>query len=331
MRLRGRMRRLSGERLLNLYHPMHCGDACSRALRLRLGPRIKRAMTADVSFAAALIAGLLSFLSPCVLPLVPPYLVYLAGASLERLADGEPPPRVRRDTVIAALLFVCGVLDGVYRVRRQRQRDRAPRARLFAATRDRRRASPSSSWACIFWGSRALRVLMREKRAPMSKPVGLWGAYVMGLAFAFGWTPCIGPILAAILAVAASRGGGGAGRGPAGGLLGRARHSVPDRGILRSSRRWPRSRGFAAHRRSLRRSWARCWCSPASAFLTGWVKRSGVLASGDVPGAGEDRVGSFACCASPRRRVTSSPANGLDVRRSREGATKGGTTQSPRR
>jgi cytochrome c-type biogenesis protein len=45
---------------------------------------------------------------------------------------------------------------------------------------------------------------MREKRVEVSKPVGLWGAYVMGLAFAFGWTPCIGPILAAILAVAAS-------------------------------------------------------------------------------------------------------------------------------
>jgi cytochrome c-type biogenesis protein len=47
-------------------------------------------------------------------------------------------------------------------------------------------------------------VLLREKRMEMAKPVGLWGAYVMGLAFAFGWTPCIGPILAAILAVAAS-------------------------------------------------------------------------------------------------------------------------------
>jgi len=48
-------------------------------------------------------------------------------------------------------------------------------------------------------------MLMREKRLPMAKPVGLWGAYVMGLAFAFGWTPCIGPILATILAVAASK------------------------------------------------------------------------------------------------------------------------------
>src|SRR5689334_14999089 len=65
-------------------------------------------MTNDVSFAAALFAGLLSFLSPCVLPLVPPYLVYLAGASLERLADREPEVEVRRDAVVAALLFVCG-------------------------------------------------------------------------------------------------------------------------------------------------------------------------------------------------------------------------------
>ena len=62
----------------------------------------------DVTFLAALIAGLVSFLSPCVLPLVPPYLVFLAGTSLERLADQEPEPRVKRETVLAALLFVAG-------------------------------------------------------------------------------------------------------------------------------------------------------------------------------------------------------------------------------
>jgi cytochrome c-type biogenesis protein len=55
-----------------------------------------------------------------------------------------------------------------------------------------------------FLGVTRIAWLMREKRAGLQKPVGLWGAYVMGLAFAFGWTPCIGPILAAILAVAAS-------------------------------------------------------------------------------------------------------------------------------
>src|SRR5215475_5556810 len=65
-------------------------------------------MGPDVTIFAALLAGVVSFLSPCVLPLVPPYLVYLAGTSLERLADAEPEPRVRRETVAAALLFVCG-------------------------------------------------------------------------------------------------------------------------------------------------------------------------------------------------------------------------------
>ena len=65
-------------------------------------------MHSDVTLAAALIAGLVSFLSPCVLPLVPPYLVFLAGTSLERFADREPERQVKRETVAAALLFVAG-------------------------------------------------------------------------------------------------------------------------------------------------------------------------------------------------------------------------------
>jgi cytochrome c-type biogenesis protein len=65
-------------------------------------------MPADVTFFAAFVAGILSFLSPCVLPLVPPYLIYLAGSSLERLSEAEPAPEVKRDTVIAAVLFVAG-------------------------------------------------------------------------------------------------------------------------------------------------------------------------------------------------------------------------------
>ena len=65
-------------------------------------------MHSEVTFLAALVAGLVSFLSPCVLPLVPPYLVFLAGTSLERFAEKEAEPRVRRETVIAAALFVLG-------------------------------------------------------------------------------------------------------------------------------------------------------------------------------------------------------------------------------
>ncbi len=93
----------------------------------------------DVTFLAALIAGLVSFLSPCVLPLVPPYLVFLAGTSLERLADQEPEPRVKRETVLAAVLFVAGFSHGVRGARRQRQRGRLADPRLFRAARHRRR------------------------------------------------------------------------------------------------------------------------------------------------------------------------------------------------
>jgi cytochrome c-type biogenesis protein len=161
-------------------------------------------MIADVTVLAALVAGLVSFLSPCVLPLVPPYLVFLAGTSLEWLAEGERAPRVRRETVAAAVLFVAGF------------------STVFVALG----ASASAVGALIHYYSSELAIvagvaiivmglhflglapigfLYRQARIEVRKPVGLWGAYVMGLAFALGWTPCIGPILAAILAIAASK------------------------------------------------------------------------------------------------------------------------------
>src|SRR5580692_8807224 len=168
--------------------------------------------TMNVSILAALIAGTLSFLSPCVLPLVPPYLVYMTGTSLERLADAEPAPRVRHETVAAALLFVLGFTT------------------VFVALG----ASASAVGAVLhaysdvlgkiagvvivvmglhFLGLTPIAWLMREKRVQVAKTVGLWGAYVMGLAFAFGWTPCIGPVLGTILAIAGSEGSVGQGAG----------------------------------------------------------------------------------------------------------------------
>jgi cytochrome c-type biogenesis protein len=161
-------------------------------------------MGADVTLVAALLAGILSFLSPCVLPLVPPYLVYLTGASLERLADAEPEPQVRRDAVWAAALFVAGFSTVFVAL--------GASASAIGALVQRYSQELAIVAGIIiiimglhFLGLTRLALLMREKRPPMAKPVGLWGAYVMGLAFAFGWTPCIGPILAAILAVAASK------------------------------------------------------------------------------------------------------------------------------
>jgi cytochrome c-type biogenesis protein len=160
-------------------------------------------MNGNVTYLAALIAGLVSFLSPCVLPLVPPYLVFLAGTSLERLADQEPDRQVKRETVAAALLFVLGFSTVFVALG-------ASASAVGALIR-----AYSGSLAIVagvviivmglhFLGLTPIALLHRQKRLEVAKPVGLWGAYVIGLAFAFGWTPCIGPILAAILAVAAS-------------------------------------------------------------------------------------------------------------------------------
>ena len=160
-------------------------------------------MHSDVTIPAALIAGLVSFLSPCVLPLVPPYLVYLAGTSLERLADAGTEPRVKRETVAAAALFVLGFAT-VFVSLGASASAVGSLIRAFSGTLAVIAGVAIILMGLHFLGVTRIALLMREKRVEVSKPVGLWGAYVMGLAFAFGWTPCIGPILAAILAVAAS-------------------------------------------------------------------------------------------------------------------------------
>ena len=160
-------------------------------------------MAADISLFAALIAGLVSFLSPCVLPLVPPYLVYLAGTSLERLADDDPQTGSTAQTVGAALLFVAG-FSTVFVALGASASLIGSLVRAYSGTLATVAGVVIIVMGLHFLGVFKIATLMREKRASVPKPVGLWGAYVMGLAFAFGWTPCIGPILAAILAVAAS-------------------------------------------------------------------------------------------------------------------------------
>jgi cytochrome c-type biogenesis protein len=151
----------------------------------------------DVSIPAALIAGLISFLSPCVLPLVPPYLIYLTGATIEHVASDETNAASKRAVMISAVMFVLGFSTVFVAL---------GASASFIGSLIRAWSAQLSIVAGIviilmglhFLGLTRIALLMREGRLTAPKPVGLWGAYVMGLAFAFGWTPCIGPILAAI-------------------------------------------------------------------------------------------------------------------------------------
>ncbi len=163
-------------------------------------------MSLDISFGAAIVAGVLSFLSPCVLPLVPPYLCYISGVSLEDLTTQEAPVAMRHKAyvMLTGLLFVLGfttvfVLLGAT----------ASAAGQVLRTHFDLLSKIAGLMVIImglhFLGVFKIAFLGREARYHhQSSGVSLFGAYFIGLAFAFGWTPCIGPILAAILSVAGS-------------------------------------------------------------------------------------------------------------------------------
>jgi cytochrome c-type biogenesis protein len=160
----------------------------------------------DASIAPALLvagaAGVLSFLSPCVLPIVPPYLAFMAGTSA-----GED----RRALLRAAAFFVLGLstvflllglaASALGRTFLAYQREMAVLAGVVIVV-----------FGLHFLGVLRIPVLAREARFEARAATGTpFGAYVFGLAFAFGWTPCIGPVLGAILSLAAQ--GGSAARG----------------------------------------------------------------------------------------------------------------------
>ncbi|WPO40565.1 cytochrome c biogenesis CcdA family protein [Tardiphaga sp. 42S5] len=160
-------------------------------------------MISDVTIPAALIAGIVSFLSPCVLPLVPPYLIYLTGATIEHVANDEQEAASRRAVMISAAVFVLG-FSTVFVALGASASLVGSVIRSYAAELSIVAGILIILMGLHFLGLTRIGLLMREGRLSMPRPVGLWGAYVMGLAFAFGWTPCIGPILAAILSVAAA-------------------------------------------------------------------------------------------------------------------------------
>jgi cytochrome c-type biogenesis protein len=160
-------------------------------------------MIHDVSIPAALVAGIISFLSPCVLPLVPPYLIYLTGATIEHVATGEQAAASKRAVMLSALMFVLG-FSTVFIALGASASVIGGLIRAWSAQLSILAGIVIIIMGLHFLGLTRIAFLMREGRLSIPKPVGLGGAYVMGLAFAFGWTPCIGPILAAILSVAAA-------------------------------------------------------------------------------------------------------------------------------
>ncbi|GAM07859.1 cytochrome c-type biogenesis protein CcdA [Geobacter sp. OR-1] len=159
---------------------------------------------ANISYAGAFIAGLLSFLSPCVLPLIPSYITYITGLSFSDLQDEHPSQKVRYQTVIHSLLFIGGftlifVLLG------------ASATFLGGYLQSKIDLLRKIGGVLIvlfgihITGLVPIGILLGEKKINIQrKPAGYFGSFLVGIAFAAGWTPCIGPILASILMVAAA-------------------------------------------------------------------------------------------------------------------------------
>lgn len=162
-------------------------------------------MNGTVGAWAAFAAGVVSFLSPCVLPLVPGYISFVSGLSLEELARGAKRPQVFLRAGLGSLCFVLG-FSLVFTALGA---SASAAGRLLAAHMgllSRLAGAVIVVFGLHTSGLLTIRWLYYEKRVSAARvPPGYFGAFVMGLAFAFGWTPCIGPILASILALAATQ------------------------------------------------------------------------------------------------------------------------------
>ncbi len=156
----------------------------------------------DLTIPVVLFAGFISFISPCVLPLVPPYLCYLAGTTFENVIARERGGVARREIATAAI-FVAGFTT-VFVALGAGASAIGGLLRAYSDVLATVAGVAIIAMGLHFLGVFRLPFLATTARVEVEKPVGLWGAYAMGLAFAFGWTPCIGPVLAAVLAVAAS-------------------------------------------------------------------------------------------------------------------------------
>jgi cytochrome c-type biogenesis protein len=158
----------------------------------------------QISLLAAFSAGLLSFVSPCVLPLVPSYISYITGLSLEQLADSAERRRFRMAIVLNSLLFIAGFsavfiafgasasLIGQVLITYQDYIRRVGGVLIVV-------------FGLYLLGLLKLNFLTTEKRLHFrSRPAGYLGSFLIGVAFAAGWTPCVGPVLGTILLYAST-------------------------------------------------------------------------------------------------------------------------------
>ena len=158
----------------------------------------------EITYWGAILGGVLSFVSPCVLPLVPSYVTFITGLSFDELTAADQGPRVRRLTLIHSLGFILGfslvfIALGA---------TATAAGQFLRAYQDTLRVAGGILiilFGIYLTGIVKIPALSRERKMRLSgKPLGVLGSVLVGITFAAGWTPCIGPILASILLYAST-------------------------------------------------------------------------------------------------------------------------------